>query len=170
MKKILFLLFTIAISANAVDSTINKLSITDEIRFKGDASYRALIQKNRSDGRDEFQIYASGDAVGLNSRGSGIHLYGNTDSKHSGNIAFMTGDFNKGTARLIISERGHISIGTDLWDYVDENKDTKLFNVVKNGITVFSIDEYGNVFIPEVVELKSRVVKIEAWAKQIGYK
>jgi len=119
-----------------MDSTINKLSITDEIRFRGAAKYRALIQKNRSSGRDELQIYASGDASGKNSRGAGIHIYGNSDSQHKGNIAFLTGDNDKGTARMIIGQSGNITVGSGIWDFVDEGRDIHMFNLVKDGVLI----------------------------------
>ena len=150
-----------------MDSTINKLNITDEIRFKGNADAKALIQKNASNGRDELQIYASGDASGSNSKGAGIQLYGNEDSLHSGNIAMLTGDNDNGTARMIISQRGNVTIGEGIWDFVDEGHDDALLSIVKDGVCVASIDSEGNINSPVIDELEERLSKIEAWIK--GY-
>ena len=124
-----------------------QLLITDDIRFQGSAANLALIQKNNSVNRDEFQIYASGDAFSTGSRGSGIHLYGNYDNEHAGNIAFLTGQNDQGTARMIISggsadpssggyrtnTDARVTIGNDIWDFVDTQQDTALLNI-KNPI------------------------------------
>jgi len=102
-----------------VDSTINKLTITDEIKLKGAAGTDALIQKNATILRDELQIYAAGVAYGASSNGAGIHLYGDNDDQHSGNVALLTG----GDGRMIVSERGNATIGRGIWDFVDTGKD-----------------------------------------------
>ncbi len=53
----------------------------------GGAGGNAIIRKNANAGRDELQIYSGGDAYQANSKGAGIHLYGNFDSQHAGNVA-----------------------------------------------------------------------------------
>lgn len=103
--------------------TITSLIFSDEVRFEGAAGNSALIQKNATALRDELQIYAGGDAYSTGSRGAGIHLYGNSDSQHSGNCAILTGPNDNGDAHLIVAEDGKVTIGNDLWDYVD-NGDT----------------------------------------------
>ena len=108
-----------------------------------------LIQQNSTTGRDEVQIYSSGDAYGSNSRGSGMHLYGNGDAQHAGNIAFLTGQDNEGDARMIISGGSRlplsdgyrtntdtrVTIGNGIWNYVDDEDDKALLTL-KNPIGV----------------------------------
>jgi len=106
---------------------------------------KAMVRRNYNAGRDELQIYSSGDAYSTNSLGSGIHLYGNNDTEHAGNIALLTGNNDEGQGRVIVGGGGgfngrdgattRVTIansGTDLgghagvtniWDYVDENHD-----------------------------------------------
>jgi hypothetical protein len=98
-----------------------------------------LIQKNANSGRDELQLYADGDAYSTNSKGSGIHLYGNYDSQHAGNIAFLTGSSDNGNARMIIAGGGgplgrnlsdtRATIGNDIWNWVDDENDEGLLNL-----------------------------------------
>ena len=63
-------------------------------------------------------------------------MYGNNDIEHSGNIAFLTGDDDKGTARMIVGQSGNITMGSGIWDFVDEGKDIHLVNIVENGILI----------------------------------
>ena len=116
-------------------ATFTKIFANDEIRFAGDTGANALIQKNASAGRDELQIYVGGDAFGSGSKGGGIHLYGISDSQHTANIAFITGDADAGDGRMIISQAGNVSISAgattgdnSLFDYVDNNNDTAALN------------------------------------------
>jgi len=85
------------------DGTADFLTITNEIRFEGAVGEDALIQKNATALRDEFQIYANGDAFSTGSLGSGIHLYGNKDEQHAGNFTVLTGQNDLGDARIIAS-------------------------------------------------------------------
>ncbi len=117
--------------------------IYNEIEFIGDNGLglgdNGQIRKNPNSGRDEFSIYADGDAYLSNSKGSGIHLYGNYDSEHAGNIAFLTGNSGAGDCRMIITGGGgpgnrnlastHITLGNSLWDWVDDENDTGLLNI-----------------------------------------
>jgi plastocyanin len=115
---------------------------------RGLNSMQALIKVNSTDNRQELQIYASGDAYSTNSAGGGIHLYGTDDSQHASNIAFLTGTPNNGDARMIIAggtgATGYVSdgvtytrtnndtrvtIGNQLWNWVDEKNDTGLLNL-----------------------------------------
>ena len=115
---------------------------------RGIDSMRAKISVNSTDNRQELQIYASGDAYSTNSAGGGIHLYGTNDSQHAGNIAFLTGTPDNGDARVIIAggtgATGYVSdgvtytrtnndtrvtIGNQLWNWVDEKNDTGLLNL-----------------------------------------
>lgn len=126
-------------------SQIEFLTIGNEIRLDGHTGNDALIQKNASTGRDELQIYAAGDAYTGNSAGSGIHLYGNNDNEHAGNVAFLTGPNNQGEGRMIISGGGgigpharsntdtRVTIGNAIWNFVDEHEDTAMLNL-KNPI------------------------------------
>lgn len=136
------LLFILCLSFLYSDS-IDKLYIEDEIRLNGNTGTDALIQKSASNGRDELMIYAGGDAYKTNSNGAGIKLYGNNDSQHNGIIAFLTGADEQGDARMIISERGNITIGSWLWNFVDEGKDDHLVNIVYKGKLVAYITKYG---------------------------
>ena len=114
---------------------------SEMLELKGDAIRIATIEKNNTSGRDELQIYASGDAYSTNSAGSGIHLYGNSDDEHAGNIAFLTGNSNAGNARMIIAGGGgigahnrnltetRITVGNNLWNFVDDKLEKGLFNI-----------------------------------------
>ena len=130
---------------SATDTVFDTNLVTNETRYVGASGENALIQKNPLAGRDELQLYAAGDAYSTNSRGAGIHLYGNDDSEHAGNIAFLTGHDDNGEGRMIIAGGGgansrvesntHITIGnngadiggqsgiTNIWDFVDGNHD-----------------------------------------------
>ena len=125
----------------------NELNVGDEINLQGAADTDSLLQQNASSGRDELQIYASVDAYSSGSKGSGIHLYGNGDSEHSGGIAFLTGQDDQGDARMIISggsrlpsSNGYrtntdtrVTIGNDIFNYVDDEDDKALLTL-KNPI------------------------------------
>ena len=99
------------------------VNITDEITFDGASGNDAKIQKSATSGRDELQIYSGGDAYSTGSVGAGIHLYGNSDSQHGGDITFLTGSNGNGNARMIIAGGGgpnsrtetdtHITIGNE---------------------------------------------------------
>jgi len=120
-----------------------KIEVRNRIQFVGNNGFgfsdNGLIKKNSTTGRDEFQIYSTGDSYSSNSKGSGIHLYGNYDSKHPGNVAFLTGNTNSGTARMIIAGAGgplgrnltdtRVTIGNGIWDFVDEEDDTGMLNL-----------------------------------------
>ena len=123
---------------NPATGTINAdiVDVSNEIRLQGNTGSDGLIQKNASSGRDELQIYSGGDAYQTGSRGAGIHLYGNSDSEHDGNFAVLTGPNDNGNARLIASGRvdnTHVTIGNDIWNYVDNAEDVGMLNL-KNPI------------------------------------
>ncbi len=80
------------------DGSAPKLSLNLD-SVKGDSRF----SKNPFDGRDELLIYTNRQAFSTGSTGSGIHLYGNHDSKHAGNVALLTGQDDEGDARVIIS-------------------------------------------------------------------
>ncbi len=104
----------------------------NQLELKGDAGEDGCIKKNSASGRDELQIYVGGDAYDSGSRGSGIHLYGNSDSQHSGDMAFLTGPNDNGDARIIISgheDKTRVTIGNAIFDYVDDNDDQGLLNL-----------------------------------------
>lgn len=111
-------------------------------------SHAGHIKKSRTlDGglyRDELQIYASGDAYSTNSKGAGTHHYGNRDDQHAGNFVILTGQSGFGDARMIVAGgselpasdgyRGttndtRITIGNDLWNFVDTLQDTGMLNL-----------------------------------------
>jgi hypothetical protein len=122
---------------------LDAVRITNEIRFQGAATALSLVQKNPGTGRDELQIYSAGDAYSTGSKGAGMHLYGNSDFEHAGNIAFMTGQDNQGDARMIISGGSNnvssggyrtntdtrVTIGNSIFDFVDTLQDTALLNL-----------------------------------------
>lgn len=133
-------------TGTAIEITDNQtVKIQNEIEFiggNGDGSgANGMIQKNGTANRDEFQLYADGDAFSEDSKGSGIHLYGNYDVEHAGNIAFMTGNSGAGEGRMIIAGGGgtgstariltetHVTIGNDIWDFVDDQLDIGLLNL-----------------------------------------
>jgi len=105
----------------------------------GGAGGNAIIKKNATANRDELQIYSGGDAYQANSKGAGIHLYGNFDSQHAGNVAFLTGDAGDGDARMIISGGDgplnrnltdtRITIGNNIWNWVDNSNDIGMLNL-----------------------------------------
>ena len=104
----------------------------NQLELKGDAGEDGCIKKNSASGRDELQIYVGGDAYDSGSRGSGIHLYGNSDSQHSGDMAFLTGPNDNGDARIIISgheDKTRVTIGNGIFNYVDANDDQGLLNL-----------------------------------------
>ncbi len=108
---------------------------------------QSKVQSSTTTGREEMQIYANVTAYGSGSLGAGINQYGNGDSQHAGNIAFMTGQNNLGDARMIISGGSsnpsslgyrtntdtRVTIGNDIWDFVDNKLDTGLLTL-KNPI------------------------------------
>ncbi len=106
-------------------------NISNEIRFVGAAGSDALVQKNATALRDELQIYSSGDAFSTGSLGSGIHLYGNSDSEHAGQLTILTGSDDNGDARLIVSgsDTTKVTIGNGIFDYVDTGLDHALLNL-----------------------------------------
>ena len=108
------------------------VEINNEIELIGASGGNALIQKNASVGRDELQIYSGGDAYQIGSRGAGIHLYGNSDNEHAGNLTVLTGPDDQGDGRLIVSGREaktHVTIGNGIFDYVDLANDHALLNL-----------------------------------------
>lgn len=123
--------------------TADKVVVQDEVEFEGHTGNNALIQKNSGTGRDELQIYSAGDANSTGSRGAGVHLYGNNDNEHAGNVAFITGQNDAGAARMIISGGSanasnpahrtntdtRVTIGNNIWNYVDVGDDTALLTL-----------------------------------------
>ena len=109
----------------------------NQLELKGDAGEDGCIKKNDATGRDELQIYSGSDAYSTGSRGAGIHLYGNSDSQHNGDMAFLTGPNDNGNARIIISgheDKARVTIGNStasrsIWDYVDLNEDPAVLNL-----------------------------------------
>jgi len=85
------------------DGEITVFKVTDQIDFQGARGSDGQIEKNDATDRDELQVYSSPSAFSTGSLGSGINLYGNRDKEHAGNIAFLTGQDDAGTARMIIS-------------------------------------------------------------------
>jgi hypothetical protein len=104
---------------------------------------QSKVQSSMTTDRQELQIYASSNAFGTNSRGAGIHLYGNGDKEHAGNVAFLTGQNDQGDARMIISggssdstSEGYrtntdtrVTIGNSIFDFVDNELDTGLLTL-----------------------------------------
>lgn len=147
----------VLIGNNVVDGTSSGAEVHGPLRFEsslgsannsGQSSMRAKIGVNSTADRQEFQIYAAGDAYSTGSLGSGIHLYGVDDRQHAGNISFLTGPPDQGDARMIIAggtgTTGYINgvttytrtntdtrvtIGNSLWDWVDTKQDTGLLNL-----------------------------------------
>lgn len=129
-----------ASSLHASNTIFDTNLVTNETRYVGASGENALIQKNASAGRDELQLYAAGDAYTLNSAGAGIHLYGNSDSEHSGDITFLTGTAGTGQARMIVAGGGgpsfrdetdtHITIGNDGTDIGGETGITNIIDFV----------------------------------------
>jgi hypothetical protein len=133
------------LSGGTLTGTVNApiVNITDEITLEGAAGSDAKIQKNATALRDELQIYAGGDAYSTGSAGAGIHLYGNNDDQHAGNIAFLTGQSGQGDGRMIISGGSdlpasdgyrtntdtRVTIGNDIWNWVDDGNDTGMLNL-----------------------------------------
>ena len=136
---------TLSITTNDVkrvvvgaDSTFNTA-----IKLSGPSGLPTTIRRNQTAGRDEAQFYAHNDAYDAGSDGAGIHVYGNNDNEHAGNIAFLTGQSSQGTARMIISGGSdnvanpahrtntdtRVSIGNSIWDFVDNRLDTGMFNL-----------------------------------------
>jgi|TARA_R100000482_G_scaffold118134_1_gene62051 hypothetical protein len=109
----------------------------NKLELKGDAGEDGCIKKNDASGRDEMQIYSGSDAYSTGSKGAGIHLYGNSDSQHNGDMAFLTGPNDNGNARIIISgheDKARVTIGNStssrsIWDFVDLNEDPALLNL-----------------------------------------
>ena len=109
----------------------------NKLELKGDAGEDACIKKNDATGRDEMQIYSGSDAYSTGSKGAGIHLYGNSDSQHDGDMAFLTGPNDNGNARIIISgheDKARVTIGNStssrsIWDFVDLNEDPAVLNL-----------------------------------------
>jgi len=106
---------------------------------------------------------ASGLSYNMGSKGSGITLYGNNDYKHAGNIAFLTGQDNKGDARMIISGGANytggegyrtnndtrVTIGNKLYNFVDFGYDIGLLNL-KNPINNPAIYIVGGAAASEI--------------------
>jgi hypothetical protein len=116
----------IAATASILNSGGSTRSMT------GAAGSRAKITKNQTTLRDELQIYAGGDAYEAGSAGAGLHLYGNSDDQHAGNMAVLTGPDGTGTARMIASgweDKAHVTIGNTIWDWVDDENDIGLLNL-----------------------------------------
>jgi hypothetical protein len=104
-----------------------------DISIPGASGNNAIIRKNQTTSRDELQIYAGGDAFSTGSRGAGIHLYGNSDLDHDGNFAVLTGPNELGDGRMIVSgwdTDTHVTIGNDIWDYVDAHDDKALLTLI----------------------------------------
>lgn len=108
---------------------------------------QSKVQSSMTTNRQELQIYANSIASSTGSLGAGIHLYGNGDIEHAGNIVFLTGQDDQGTARMIISGGSsniasdgyrtntdtRVTIGNSIWDFVDDGLDTGLLTL-KNPI------------------------------------
>ena len=119
---------------------------------------KSRIMSSQSTLRQELQLYSTGDSFDNGSTGSGIHLYGNQDNEHAGNMAVLTGQDNDGTARMIIlggcSNTGsggyrppeyidpddsgstfalpndtRIVIGNEIFDYTDTNQATAMLTL-----------------------------------------
>ncbi len=122
------------------DATVMMNNEIEYIGNNGNGSgANGMIQKNASAGRDELQFYAGGDAYATNSNGAGMHLYGNYDGEHAGNIAFLTGNSGAGNGRMIVAGGGgplsrdltdtRITIGNVIWNWVDDEDDVGLLNL-----------------------------------------
>lgn len=88
----------------------------------GNKGGRGFITKNNASGRNELLIYADEGAYLDDSRGSGIHLYGNNDVKHPGGIAFLVGKNDKGTIKVMIDQEGKMVVGNEIITFTDEHK------------------------------------------------
>ena len=129
------------------------VQVHNEIEFIGNTGLNAHIQKNASAGRDELQIYSATDANGSGSRGAGMHLYGNSDNEHSGNVAFITGPDDGGEGRMFVSgwdTNTHVTIGNGptgetIWEFVDNQKDKALLNLINptGGPALFFMEANG---------------------------
>lgn len=107
-------------------------------KFNTDGNVKSKFSSSQTVGREELQIYSTD-----NNKGSGIHLYGNGDNQHAGNVALLTGQDGVSEARLIVSGGSnntssdgyrtntdtHVTIGNDIWDFVDNKQDTALLNL-----------------------------------------
>ncbi|HWI49440.1 MAG TPA: hypothetical protein VNU45_14575, partial [Rummeliibacillus sp.] len=127
---------------DAFKAELGESLTTKIIHFNGNA--KGKIKDNSTIDRQELQIYGSGDeAYQTGSKGAGMHLYGNGDIQHAGNIAFMTGQDDQGDGRMIISggsnnalSDGHrtntdtrVTIGNAIFDFVDTQQDSALLNL-----------------------------------------
>jgi hypothetical protein len=133
------------------DSTVQ---VHNEIEFIGNTGLNAHIQKSAESGRDELQIYAATDANGAGSRGAGMHLYGNSDNEHAGNVAFITGPNDGGEGRMFVSgwdTNTHVTIGNGptgqtIWQFVDNENDKALLNLINptGGPALFFMEANGS--------------------------
>lgn len=159
-----------AITGSAIsDGSIAAVDIgtlNDDLVFSGAVGSNATIGKNQSSGRDELQIYSGGDAYLTNSRGAGIHLYGNSDSEHHGNFAVLTGPNDNGNARIIASGRQAskttVTIGNSIWDYVDNANDHALLNLK-------GPDGQPALLIEGASDTEGDIVTIDGEAMQFGH-
>jgi hypothetical protein len=62
---------------------------------------------------------------------------------------------------MIISERGNITIGNEIWNFVDNLTDTHILNIVVDNKRVASIDEEGNIYSPTIIKLEERIKRLE---------
>ncbi len=141
--------------------------VIDEIILEGSSGSNGKIYKNNTYGRDELAIYAGGDAYDRNSRGAGIHLYGNEDNRHDGNIAFLTGINNHGDGRMIISgysDQTRITMGNNIWNYVDNHNDTALLTL-KNpkGIPALYIENANGLTEGDIAVKEGEALTVGIW-------
>jgi hypothetical protein len=119
----------------AYGDTFSSVAVEGAITAYGAIGGPANMVKAKAENRNEFVIRASGGSYLVGSRGAGISLYGNNDSQHSGNISFMTGPDDLGNSSMIISghsDEAHVTVGRNIWDFVDEKRDVGALNVIAN--------------------------------------
>lgn len=85
---------------------------------------RAVMTKSNVPDRNELVIYADETASANGSRGSGIQLYGNTDSKHPGCIGFLVGQDDNGAIKVMIDQEGKMVVGNGIVDFTDDHKNS----------------------------------------------
>jgi len=122
-------------NGNADETTLTRLRIHGDngrstiFHYSGlDNNARALAAGEDGPAhREELSIQASGDIVGRDNDGAGVHYYGKNDSQHAGAIGFFT----DGAARLEINKQGRVGVGTAelLQDYESHLKGR--FNIIK---------------------------------------
>ena len=90
---------------------------------------RAVMTKSNVPDRNALVIYADETASANGSRGAGIQLYGNTDSKHPGCISFLVGQDDNGTIKAMIDQEGKMVVGNGIIDFTDAHKNYGILTI-----------------------------------------